>query len=141
MLKEIHNHIVHELQQSARTDTVFVISAILFNLIVLGINWGVAADVDKEGGRPPESDFILIIMIVAVIVINLFSVRALKTGSDTRRNLLTGLMKMYEDNDVDKYYDVSLLGAYSQRYRLFMAVLVILSLIAVVVPLIARFVG
>jgi hypothetical protein len=33
------------------------------------------------------------------------------------------------------------LGSYSQRYKLFMAVLVILGLIAVVVPLIARFLG
>ena len=38
MLKEVHQHIVQELQQSSKTDTIFVISAILFNLAVLGIN-------------------------------------------------------------------------------------------------------
>jgi hypothetical protein len=43
MLEHIHNHIVTELQQSAKTDTVFVVTAILFNLIVLSINWGVAS--------------------------------------------------------------------------------------------------
>ena len=141
MLKEIHTHIVHELQQSSRTDTVFVISAILFNLIVLGINWGVASDVNKEGIRPPENDFILIILIAAVVIINLFSLRALMSGRDTRNRLLKGLMDMYKDNDVDKYYDVNLLDSYSQRYKMFMAVLVILGLIAVVVPLIARILG
>jgi hypothetical protein len=42
MLKEIHGHMVNELQQNAKSDTVFVVSAVLFNLVVLGINWGVA---------------------------------------------------------------------------------------------------
>lgn len=36
MLKEIHGHIVDELQQNAKTDTVFVVAAVLFNLAVLG---------------------------------------------------------------------------------------------------------
>nr|MEE4269157.1 hypothetical protein [Candidatus Krumholzibacteria bacterium] len=44
MLKEIHGHIVNELQQNARTDTVFVVAAVLFNLVVMGINWGVASE-------------------------------------------------------------------------------------------------
>ncbi len=38
MLREVHEHVVGELQQNARTDTVFVVTAVLFNLVVLGIN-------------------------------------------------------------------------------------------------------
>ena len=38
MLSDLHQHVVSELQQSSKTDTVFVISAVLFNLVVLGIN-------------------------------------------------------------------------------------------------------
>ena len=38
MLEQVHEHIIGELRQSARTDTVFVVTAIAFNLIVLGIN-------------------------------------------------------------------------------------------------------
>jgi hypothetical protein len=34
MLKQVHEHIVSELQQNARTDTLFVVTAIAFNLIV-----------------------------------------------------------------------------------------------------------
>ena len=48
MLKEIHQHIVQELQQSSKTDTIFVIAAVLFNLTVLGINWGVAQPNGRE---------------------------------------------------------------------------------------------
>ena len=45
---------------------------------------------------------------------------------------------MYKDNKVDQYYDESLLHAYGFRYKLFIAVLVILGIIAIVVPLLSR---
>ena len=140
MLKEVHQHVVSELQQSARTDTVFVVTAVLFNLIVLGINWGVAFG-PGEGAHPPKNDWILGLLIIGTLFINTFAVRALLTGRDTRGKLLAGLLAMYKDNEVDKYYDASLLRAYATRYRLFVAVLVILALISIVVPLLERFLG
>jgi len=53
MFKEVHEHIVSELQQSARGDTGFVVSAVLFNLVVMGINWGVASERADLGDRRP----------------------------------------------------------------------------------------
>ena len=50
MLNQVHEHIVSELQQNARTDTIFVVTAIVFNLIVLGINSAVAG----EAGLPTK---------------------------------------------------------------------------------------
>jgi hypothetical protein len=138
MLKEIHEHILSELQQSSRTDTVFVISAVLFNLIVLGINSGVASPNAKGQVHPPHQDVILSLLIVATILINFVVARALLTGRDTRKKLLNGIVTMYQDNKVDKYYDQSLLNAYSTRYKLFTAVIGILALIAIIVPLITR---
>jgi len=140
MLREVHQHVVSELQQSARTDTVFVVTAVLFNLIVLGINWGVASGME-EGERPPENDWILALLIIGTLCINTFSVRALLTGRDTRGKLLAGLLAMYKDNQVDRYYDATLLDAYGARYKLFVAVLVILALISILVPLLERFLG
>ncbi|MGB5874517.1 MAG: hypothetical protein WBG01_01855 [Bacteroidota bacterium] len=140
MLKEVHQHVVSELQQSARTDTVFVVTAVLFNLIVLGINWGVASGME-EGGHPPENDWILALLIIGTVCINTFAVRALLTGRDTRGKLLAGLLAMYKDNEVDRYYDATLLDAYGARYKLFVAVLVVLALISIVVPLLERFLG
>jgi hypothetical protein len=138
MLKEVHQHIVQELQQSSKTDTIFVIAAVLFNLAVLGINWGVAAPNGRENIHPPQDDIILSIMIASTILINLFVTRALITGRDTREKLLSGMVHMYKDNKVDQYYDESLLGAYGFRYKLFIAVLAILGTIAIVVPLLSR---
>jgi hypothetical protein len=138
MLKEVHQHIVQELQQSSKTDTIFVIAAVLFNLAVLGINWGVAAPNGREQIHPPQDDIILSILIASTILINLFVTRALFTGRDTRKKLLSGMVRMYKDNKVDQYYDESLLSAYGFRYKLFIAVIAILATIAIVVPLLSR---
>jgi hypothetical protein len=138
MLKEIHQHIVQELQQSSKTDTIFVIAAVLFNLTVLGINWGVAQPNGREQIHPPQDDIILSILIASTILINLFVIRAMFTGKGTREKLLKGIVRMYKDNKVDQYYDESLLSAYGFRYKLFIAVLVILGAIAIVVPLLSR---
>ena len=138
MLEELHQHMVSELQQGARTDTVFVVSAVVFNLVVLGINWGVAS---AAAHRPATggNDAILVLLILATLAINFFSVRALRAGSVTRRRLIAGLIAMYEDEGVAKYYDPSLLDIYGARYRLFIAVLAVLAAIAIVVPLLERF--
>lgn len=61
-------------------------------------------------------------------------------GSRTRSLLLHGLVTMYHDNDVDKYYYPSLLSSYGTRYLLFAGVIATLALTAIVVPLIIRFV-
>lgn len=140
MLKEIHGHIVDELQQNAKTDTVFVVAAVLFNLVVLGINWGVASEAAK-GSDAGRNDFILALLILGTVLINLFATRALTAGRKSRERLLTGLKRMYEDNDVAKYYDDDLLGTYRARYTLFMMMLLVLGGLAIVVPLVARAMG
>ena len=137
MLKEVHQHILTELQQSSRTDTIFVVSAVIFNLVVLGINWGVA-EPDRNQIHPASDDIILSMLIAATVLINFFVVKALLTGRETRKKLLQGLVTMYKDNNVEKYYDNSLLSAYGFRYKLFVAVLLVLAVIAIFVPLLMR---
>ena len=47
---------------------------------------------------------------------------------------------MYRDNDVERYYDASLLINYNKRYLLFMGVILALAATSIAVPLILRFV-
>ena len=138
MLEQVHDHIVSELGQSSRTDTIFVVTAVLFNLIVLGINSGVAIAAAEEGAST-SNDLILAVFILMTLLLNIISVAALIMGRRTRNLLLQGLIAMYHDNDVDKYYDPSLLSSYGTRYILFIGVIAILALTAIVVPLIIRF--
>lgn len=136
MIKEIHDHITNELQQNARTDTVFVLSSVVLNLVILAINWGVASP--NPRGREAYNDIILCLLIAAVLIINFLITRALLSGRDMRIKLLSGLIRMYKDNNVDKYYDASLLSAYSMRYKFFLTVIIILGTITVVAPLLVR---
>lgn len=138
MLNQVHDHIVSELGHSSRTDTIFVITAIVFNLVVLGINSAVAGSATNAGDTTAP-DLILTVFIVMTILVNLIAVSALFIGRRTRRRLLEGLVSMYRDNDVDKYYDPSLLSDYGSRYLLFTGVIILLAVTSIVVPLIVRF--
>ena len=136
MIREIHEHITNELQQNARTDTVFVLSAVALNLVILGISWGLAEP--GNYGHQFDNDIILSLLIVAVLIINYLIAKALLSGRDARLKLLSGLIKMYQDNGVDKYYDSSLLKGYSMRYKFFLTVVIILAVITIVAPLMVR---
>lgn len=139
MLKQVHEHISSELRQNARTDTIFVVTAIAFNLIVLGINSGVASEGASDYAES-SSDFILVVFIIMSLIINSIAVTALNFGKKTRLKLIRGLLEMYQDNEVAKYYDESLLSAYGKRYLLFIGVIISLALAGIIVPLIIRFV-
>ena len=136
MLERVHQHIVSELQQSSRTDTIFVVTAVVFNLVVLGINSAVAGEAAYE--KDVTSDTILGVLIAMSLLINSIAVVALYLGRGTRDKLLKGLLAMYGDNDVAQYYDDSLLRNYGKRYWLFTGVILCLAVTAIVVPLIIR---
>jgi hypothetical protein len=138
MLQQVHNHIVSELGHSSRTDTIFVVTAVVFNLIVLGINSGVSGAATEEGAST-TNDLILAVFIAMTLLLNIIAVAALVLGRRTRRLLLHGLVAMYRDHEVDKYYDPSVLSNYGVRYVLFAAVIVTLAITAILVPLIIRF--
>jgi hypothetical protein len=141
MLERLHEHIVNELGQSSRTDTIFVVVAILFNLIVLGINSasaGSAAASRSYGSYSLAADVVLAVFILMTLLVNAIAIASLSVGRQTRGKLLAGLITMYADNQVDKYYDRSLISNYGTRYKLFGAVIILLALTAIMVPLIVR---
>jgi hypothetical protein len=134
MLEHVHKHIITELQQSAKTDIIFILSSIVLNLITLGINSGMV-----EKSRTDDTLFIVMFIFVGlVILINIVAIFGLIKGKQTRTKLLKGLIMMYKDQNVDKYYDESLLSSYSVRYNLFIMVVVCTGVIAIIVPFVMR---
>lgn len=130
MIERVHEHIITELQQNARTDTVFILTAIFLNLVSLGVNSGVA------GARETDSTtwIVFATFLCLVIVINFVVVIGLLRGKETRIKLINGLLKMYKDQSVDSYYDDSLLSNYSTRYNLFLLAVIFTGIIAIIVP-------
>ena len=134
MIERVHEHIVSELNQSARTDTIFILTAIILNLLTLAINSIVAA----ESNDSATTTTVMIIFVCLIIVVNIVAVFGLLKGKQTRAKLINGLLKMYKDQGVDGYYDESLLSNYDTRYNLFILAVVVTGLIAIIVPFIIR---
>ncbi len=132
MIERVHQHIIEELQQNARTDTIFIITSILLNLLTLAVNSGVAQ------GKSANRTIVMLVFVSLTIVVNLVVIIGILKGKQTRSRLLSGLIKMYKDQGVDGYYDPSLLGNYSTRYNLFILVVVFVGLIAIIVPFISK---
>ena len=134
MIERVHEHMITELQQNTRTDTIFVTIAILLNLLILAVNASLASE-----SRQKASLFIVMFIFVALtIVVNLVVISGMLKGKQTRLKLLSGLIKMYKDQGVEGYYDPALLSNYNTRYNLFIIAVVFLGLIAIVVPFVVR---
>ena len=133
MIERVHEHIIGELGTNARTDTIFVITAIILNLVTLGINSGLASS------RGDTTQTIVMFTFVAlIIVVNFVAEIGLIRGRQMRKKLLNGLLKMYKDQGVEGYYDPSLMGDYTLRYNLFMLTVLFTGLIAIIIPFIIR---
>lgn len=134
MIEHVHKHITTELQQNTRTDTIFILTSILLNLVALGVNSALVKD-----SRTDNSLLIVMYLFVfLIIVVNTVVIFGIIKGKQTRQKLVDGLLKMYKDQGVDKYYDESLLSNYGVRYNLFIMVVVSTGIIALVVPFVVR---
>ncbi|MFH1296271.1 MAG: hypothetical protein ABIJ04_03240 [Bacteroidota bacterium] len=134
MIEYVHNHITSELQQNTKTDTIFILAAIILNLITLAINSSIAEDSRTDGTML----LVMFIFVGLLVLVNIVVIFGLLKGKQTRVKLLNGLMSMYRDQKVEKYYDETLLSNYSVRYNLFIMVVVCTGIIAVVVPFVMR---
>ncbi len=132
MIERVHEHITQELQQNARTDTTFILTAIFLNLVTLGINSGQASQNSKDA----TTWIVFFTFTALVIVINFVVVNGLLKGKQMRTKLITGLLKMYKDNNVEGYYDPTLLTNYATRYNLFLLAVSFTGIVALIVPIV-----
>ena len=135
MIERVHEHIIEELRTNTRTDTLFVLTAILLNLVSLGVNSGIASGGNKTSAT---TTIVMFTFVALIIVVNFVAEIGLIKGRQTRTKLVTGLLKMYKDNNVEGYYDPTLLEAYKTRYNLFMLAVLFTGVIALIIPFIIR---
>ena len=130
MINQLHKHILEELRTNIKTDTIFVITAILLNLITLAINSAISASKEK-------SIIVMFVFVGLIIIVNIISEIGLTKGRQAQTKLIKGLLKMYKDNEVEKYYDSSLLDTYRTRYNLFILAILFTGIVAIIVPFIS----
>jgi hypothetical protein len=64
------------------------VTAVLFSLIVLGVNWAIAGETRKRG----VYNFVLGVSMAMTLVVNAIAILAIYTEEDTRSKLLAGLL-------------------------------------------------
>jgi hypothetical protein len=133
MIERVHEHIISELGANTRTDTIFVLTAIILNLVTLGINSGIASS-----EATATNTIVMFTFVALILVINFVAEIGLIRGRLMRKKLLDGLLKMYKDQGVEGYYDPSLLSDYRTRYNLFMLTVLFTGLVAIVIPFVIR---
>jgi hypothetical protein len=133
MIERVHEHIISELNGNTRTDTIFVLTAIILNLLTLGINSGIAS-----GDRSNTTTIVMFTFVALIIVVNFVAEIGLIRGREMRKKLLNGLLKMYKDQGVEGYYDASLIGDYRTRYNLFMLAVLFTGIVAIIIPFVIR---
>jgi hypothetical protein len=104
------------------------------NLITLAVNSGIA----EKSRTDSSSLLIMYIFVFLIVLVNTVVIFGLLKGKQTRAKLIDGLLKMYKDQGVDKYYNESLVSNYNIRYNLFILVVISTGVIATVVPFIQR---
>jgi hypothetical protein len=129
MLDKIHAHILDELRINARTDTIFIISSVTINFITLAINSSIS-DSSKD------KILIMFCFVILTIVVCVVAEIGLIRGRQASAKLINGLIEMYKDNGIDKYYNPTLLKFYKLRYNLFVIIILITGLISIIVPFI-----
>ena len=134
MIEHVHNHITSELQQNTKSDIIFILSSIILNLITLAVNSGMV-----EKSRTDNSALtVMFVFVFLLVVVNIVVIFGLLKGKETRMKLINGLISMYKDQNVAKYYDETLLSNYNVRYNLFILVVICTGVIAKIVPFIVR---
>ena len=149
MKDRLHGEISAELDQTTKTDKTTVIVAIILNFIFLFANMGFASGVWSLNYdyRDPNSVITstefnfnmlaaFLILIGVTIAFNILVVRALSKGVERRVKLTEGLVKMYQEEGLDKYYDPEIIQGYRTRYSLYKNIVMILGLLAVTIPLV-----
>ena len=151
MEDHLHQDITAELIQTTRTDTITAIVGVILNLIFLLVNSAVAGAVWTEEFIRDDlivdvtttTEFelgimlIFIILVAATIAINVFIIRAMSAGKERRIKLTESLQKMYQEEEMGKFYDSSIIKGYEARYSLYTKVVGTLGVLAVLIPVVA----
>ncbi len=149
MKDRLHGEISTELEQTTKTDKTTVVVAIVLNIIFLLANmafasgaWSTNYDYRNDGSFATSTEFnfslfaAFLILLGVTIAFNFFVVRALSKGVERRVKLTEGLVKMYQEEGLDKYYDPAIIQGYQSRYGLYKNIVLIMGILAVAIPLV-----
>jgi hypothetical protein len=107
---------------------------VIFSLTMLAVNTSIAGL--ANGSNSFAAYLALLLLLVGTLVVTIVSQRALGRGGITRSLLVAGLVRLYEDQHLTRYYDRAIADNYDQRTASFKTVLMVLGGLAIAIPFI-----
>jgi hypothetical protein len=132
MLAQLHQHVLSEMDRSARADTVFVFGAVVLDVSSIAINSVLAS---SNGGT---GAVVFWLFMFGVLVVTLIAAAALRNGTRGCLAYHAALMSMYEKEGVAEHFPNDGIKAGLIRYRLYFALVCVLGGIAILVPLLVK---
>ena len=129
MKEQIHAHLLKEMEQASKGDTVFVICAVLFNLVVLAVNSAVAI------GKSQLSVLVFSIFMLGSVLVTVSAIVALRNASKACNIYRESLLWLYQSEGVDKYWPTQLNSANKVRFILYYLIVLFTAFMAVCIPL------
>jgi divalent metal cation (Fe/Co/Zn/Cd) transporter len=146
MKERIHEHLSNELRQASRTDTTIVIIAIVVSFLLFGMALGFGfSTVSYNYDFLSESQDIkfnmyttvaMFISLVAIIMVNWFSIRSLVNNKKQKIALAENLGKLSQEEGANQYYDSNVSKGYGMRSNLFIGVSATIAATLVIIPVI-----
>lgn len=146
MKERVYEQISNELRQVSRTETTVTIIAIVVTFVLFGMAFGFASSaVDYEYDYLRDTstmEFVvwstaaMFISLIAIVVINLYTILALFSNKARKTKLTESLAKLYQEEDVTQYYAESVAKGYEARGNLFIAIIATIAALGIIIPLI-----
>ncbi len=133
MIEKIHDQLVAELDRSSKSDTVFVVSAVLFNTLVMLINWAQASSVASGDG----SIAIFGIFLLGVFAVTCTTLISLVNGKRICMRCHDAIERIYEREGVLDLLPGDMPGLGNKRFVLSFIIVSCSGLMAVIVPVIS----
>ena len=138
MIEGIHRHLLSELDRAGRSDTIFVLAGVSFNLLVLFINWVQASNITSSySDSKQDSIIIFAIFLVGTVVVSTACLLTLINSRRICNQCHSALAQIYEDTEVSKYMPQGISALGNKRFILSFVVVGGTGIIAVIVPLVA----
>jgi hypothetical protein len=146
MKERIQEQITNELKQASRTDTTITIIAIIVTFVLFGMSYAfasqsVAYDYNVLFNNPTMKFVVwataaLFVSLIAILVINLYSILALNNSKTRKAKLAESLAKLYQEEGMLQYDAGNISQGYQARSNLFTAIIATVAAVGIIIPLI-----
>jgi hypothetical protein len=146
MKERIHEQISGELKQASRNDTTITIIAIVVTFILFGISLAFASS--AVGYRymisysNPTMSFevyataAMFVSLIAIMVINSYSIFALRNKQKRKAKLIESLTKLYQEEGITQYSVDDISPDYKAKANLFIAIIATVAATGIIIPII-----